>query len=135
VIFKTMKITVKQLRTIIKEEVSRALKEGSRTDLEFQVGMPGGYEYPATFEEFMERVEALGCTLDEFKGDYYGALSLLSGVYRRTVGNHSAAQVMMASAIEKGDLKKLERLVADAPHQIDAGDTALSRDMNRYRKD
>ena len=130
-----MKITVKQLRTIIKEEVSRALKEGSRTDLEFQVGMPGGYEYPATFEEFMERVEALGCTLDEFKGNYHGALSLLSGVYRRTVGNHSAAQVMMASAIEKGDLKKLERLVADAPQQINAGDTALSRDMNRYRKD
>ena len=130
-----MKITVKQLRTIIKEEVSRALKEGSRTDLEFQVGMPGGYEYPATFEEFMERVEALGCTLDEFKGDYYGALSLLSGVYRRTVGNHSAAQVMMASAIAKGDLAGLKRLVATATEEIGDGDSALQSNMDRYRKD
>ena len=130
-----MKITVKQLRTIIKEEVSRALEDRPRDELEFQVGMPGGYEYPATFKEFMERVEALGCTLDEFKGDYYGALSLLSGVYRRTVGNPSAAQVMMASALEKGDLAKLESLVSAAPAEIRRGDSALQSDMDRYRKD
>lgn len=130
-----MKITVKQLRSIVKEEITRVIKEGARPELEFQPDMPGAYKYPASFEEFMERVEDLGCTLDEFKGDYYGALSLLSGVYRRTAGNHSGAQVKMASAIEKGDLAKLESLVAAAPEEIRSGDSARQRDMDRYRKD
>jgi len=130
-----MKITVKQLRSVIKEEISRVLKEGARPELEFQPGSTEVGQYPASFEEFMERVTDLGCTLDEFKGDYYGALSLLSGVYRRDVGNHSAAQVKMASAIEKGDLAKLEGLVATATEEIGLGDSALQRDMDRYRKD
>lgn len=130
-----MKITVKELRSIVKEEITRVIKEGNRPELEFQHGMPDAYKYPASFEEFMERVEALGCTLDEFKGDYYGALSLLSGVYRRTVGNHSGVQVDMASAIEKGNLAKLKHLVSVAPEEISGGDSALQRDMDRYRKD
>lgn len=128
-----MKITVKQLRTIIKEEVFRVLKEGKRHDLEFQPGMPGFGKGPATFEEFMERVNDLGCTLEEFKGDYYGALSLLSGVYRRDVGNRTAAEVNMAAAIEKGDLAGLKNLVSSASEDISRGAKWLQNQMDSLR--
>ena len=135
VIFRHMKITVKQLRSVIKEEITRALKEGERQDLEFHPGMPGFGKGPASFEEFMARVEELGCTLDEFKGDFHGASSLISGVYRRDVSNRTAAEVNMAAAIEKGDLAKLEKLVASAPEDVASGAKWLQRDMDKYRKD
>ena len=130
-----MKITVKQLRSVIKEEITRALVEGRRQDLEFQPGMPGFGKGPASFEEFMARVVALGCTLDEFKGDFHGASSLISGVYRRDVSNRTAAEVNMAAAIEKGELAKLEKLVASAPEDVASGAQWLQRDMDKYRKD
>jgi hypothetical protein len=95
--------------------------------------MPGFGKGPASFAEFMARVEELGCTLDEFKGDYHGALSLLSGVYRRDVSNRTAAEVNMAAAIEKGDLAKLEKLVASASEDISRGAKWLQDQMDSLR--
>lgn len=138
VIFKHMKITVKQLRSVIKEEITRALKEGRRQDLEFQPGMPGFGKGPASFEEFMSRVKELGCTLGQFKGDFHGASSLISGVYRRDLDHRTAAEVNMAVAIEKGekgDLAKLEKLVASAPEDVASGAKRLQQDMDNYGKD
>jgi hypothetical protein len=130
-----MKITVKQLRSVIKEEITRALKEGERQDLEFQPDMPGFGKGPASFEEFKARVKELGCTLGQFKGDFHGASSLISGVYRRDLGHRTAAEVNMAAAIEKGDLEKLEKLVASAPEDVASGAKWLQRDMDNYGKD
>jgi hypothetical protein len=124
-----MKITVKQLRSVIKEEITRALKKGRRQDLEFQRGMPDFGKGPASFEEFEARVKDLKCTLDEFKGDFHGASSLISGVYRRDLDHRTAAEVKMAVAIEKGELAKLKRLVASAPEDVASGAKWLQRQM------
>ena len=51
------------------------------------------------------------------------------------MSNRTAAEVNMAAAIEKGDLVKLEKLVASAPEDVASGAKWLQRDMDKYRKD
>lgn len=126
-----MKITVKQLRTIIKEEVSRAMTQGR--NIAFKPGSPNIYSSPKDFAEFMGRVDALGVSLEEFKGDRSGAYELMSGVYNRPFDTLTAAHVEMAIAIDNGDLDKLKQLVNQAPEKIKQGDEWRSAQMKSLR--
>jgi len=126
-----MKITVKQLRTIIKEEVSRAMSQGR--NIAFKPGSPNIYSGPKDFADFMSRVDALGVTLEEFKGDRSGAYELMSGVYNRPFDTLTAAHVEMAGAIVRGALDELETLVNQAPEKIKLGDEWKHNQMKSLR--
>lgn len=130
-IFRTMKITVKQLRSIIKEEVSRAMSQSR--NIAFKPGSPDIYSEPKDFSEFMSRVDALGVSLEDFMGDRSGAYELMSGVYNRPFDTLTTAHVEMADAIAKGNLDKLEDLVAQAPEKIKRGDKWLHGQMKSLR--
>jgi hypothetical protein len=132
IILKNMKITVKQLRTIIKEEVENAMDTHRLT---FRPGMPGAYQSPKDWNEFMARVDELGVSLEDFVGDETGAYRLLSGVYKRPMDNLGTPMVHMALAISKGDIDKLKTIVATAPETLKAGDRAMQSHMDKFRKD
>jgi hypothetical protein len=126
-----MKITVKQLRAIIKEEVTQVLSQGR--NIAFKPGSPNIYSGPKDFADFMRRVNALGVTLEEFKGDRSGAYELMSGIYNRPFDTLTGAHVEMANAIVKGDLNELESLVDQAPEKIKRGDDWKQAQMNSLR--
>lgn len=132
-ILKNMKITVKQLRTIIKEEVENAMKD--TYSLTFRAGMPGAYQSPKDWDEFMARVNDLGISLEDLVGNVTGAYHLLSGVYRRPMDNLGTPIVHMAFAISRGQLDKLKSLVATAPEDLKASGKAMQAHMDMYRKD
>ena len=125
---KIMKITVKQLRTIIKEEVNQIMKQSR--DIAFKPGSPNIYSSPKDFSEFMERVETFGVSLEEFKGKLYDAYDLISGVYNCPQHAFTATHVQLAGAIAKGDIRKLESLVEQAPEGIERGNKWLQSQMD-----
>jgi hypothetical protein len=128
-----MKITVKQLRTIIREEVEHAMTR-DYSELAFRPGMPNSYKGPKDFDEFMDRVNALGVSLEDFKGkSREAARALVSGVYRRTYDTLTSVHVYIEKAIVDGNMEELKSLVDGAPEQIKQGDKWLQAQMDSLR--
>lgn len=103
--------------------------------LTFRPGMPGAYQSPKDWDEFMARVDELGVSLEDFVGNETGSYRLLSGVYRRPMDNLGTPIVHMAIAISKGDIDKLKSLVATAPEGFEASDRFMRTQMNMGPKD